>query len=499
MPRIIFKCAHIKPGQSVHRENLVGYIATREGVQMMSLEEGHRPATAKQETHIQMLLKDFPDTKTLFEYEDYLQAPTVQTASDFITATTEYHLDQMSRKENYVDYIANRPRVEKLSTHGLFNGSGEVVNLSQVVREVGAHQGNVWLPIISLRREDAANTGFDNAQRWQDYLSAFAPKLAEELGIPPDQFRWYAAFHDEGHHPHVHMVCYCANGRQGFLSLKGIEGIKSELVSHIFQVEMKEIYQQQTLRRDALKAQSQEATHALLHNLSKGNVENPKVEQILLELAVALKSAKGKHIYGYLSPAIKGKVDAIVDELAKEPTMAAAYQSWYQLRMEVLHSYSDKEVPQVPLSQQKEFKSIKNMIIREADQLDLDLLIRPTVVMENQESVEEPNPTPTPTATATPIPEVPFYQPSYEWSHRQSQRTSTQAPIPQSTSSNPTLANSVLKLMRRLSQLLEEQGPPLSGGMHLQIDSKRMRKLREMKMAQGHKWDDQNHDFSYTQ
>lgn len=493
MPRIIFKCAHIKPGQSAHRENFIGYIATRDGVQMVSLEEGYRPATPKQEAHIQMLLKDFPDTKTLFEYEDYLQAPTVQMASDLITATTEYHLEQMSKKENYVDYIANRPRVEKLSTHGLFNGSGEVINLSQVSKEIGEHHGNVWLPIISLHREDAVNTGFDNAQRWRDYLSAFAPKLAEELGIPLDQFRWYAAFHDEGYHPHVHMMCYCANGRKGFLSKKGIEGIKSELVSHIFQVEMKEIYQQQTLRRDALKSQSQEATRALLQNLSAGTVENPKMEQMLLDLATALKGAKGKHIYGYLSPAIKGKVDAIVDELAMEPLLSAAYQSWYQLRMEVLHSYSDKEVPLVHLSQQKEFKSIKNMIIREADQLDLEAIIRPTVVMEQeQEWAEEVVP------VDTPIPTASFAsnqgRTKENCSSEQPQQVQAQA-----TSSTPALSRSVLNLMRRLGQILEEQTILSQSGMHLQIDSKRMRKLREMKVAQGHKWDDQNQDFIHTQ
>ncbi len=369
MPRVIFKCPYLKSGDAAHKENLVSYMATRNGVQKISIRNKNMPSTKKQEQFITQLLQEFPDTKNLFEYEDYLQNKTLENGAEFISIALEHNLDVVAKKENYVDYIANRPRVEKLSAHGLFNGGDAPIVLSKVAKEVAEHSGNVWTPIISLRREDALSTGFDNAQRWKDYLSAYAPTIAESMKIPLEDFRWYAAFHNESHHPHIHMICYSENPRNGFLDKKGIAKIKSGLVSGIFQQEMKEIYALQTQQRDALKAESKKAVEKLIAEISAGNIHSTKMETLLLELAENLKCTKGKRVYGYLPPRIKLLVDNITDELAQEPPIANAYRLWQEMRNDVMASYKDTAEPMLPLSQQKEFKSIKNHIIYEADKL----------------------------------------------------------------------------------------------------------------------------------
>ncbi|MDA3731360.1 relaxase MobL [Niameybacter massiliensis] len=369
MPRVIFKCPYLKSGDTAHKENLVSYIATRDGVQKMVIRNKNLPATKKQEQLITQILNEFPDTKNLFEYEDYLENKTLENASEFITNALEHNLDVVVKKENYVDYIANRPRVEKISSHGLFNGGSDKIILSKVAKEVSEHEGNVWLPIISLRREEAIRTEFDNAERWKDYLSSYAPTIAESLKIPLEEFRWYAAFHDENHHPHIHMICYCENARHGFLDKKGIAKIKSGLVSGIFKQEMIAIYAEQTKRRDTLKAESKKVIEQLFMKISAGEMQTAAIEKMLAELSENLECTQGKRVYGYLPPRTKKLVDDITDELAKEPSIAHAYKLWCEMRSEITASYRDTPEPIFPLSQQKEFKSIKNHIIYEADRL----------------------------------------------------------------------------------------------------------------------------------
>ena len=209
MARIIFKCPYLKGGSektAAHLRHLVKYIATREGVE--KIKSGHElwHSTKKQQNLISQILQEFPDTKELFEYEDYLAQPNRENASEFITIALEQNLDKIGGREKYLDYIANRPRVEKLDTHGLFTGGDDPLVLSKVAEEVSAHTGNVWMPIISLRREDSARMSFESAHAWKTLLSSKAPELAENLKIHPDHLKWYAAFHNESHHPHIHMI-----------------------------------------------------------------------------------------------------------------------------------------------------------------------------------------------------------------------------------------------------------------------------------------------------
>ena len=373
MPRIIFKCPYIKPGTekaAAHLSNYVRYVATRDGVEKLTPDKAALPATKKQRAMVERLLRDFPMCRGTFEYEDYQSSPTRAAASEFITRAIEDNYDQIAKRENYVSYIAQRPRAERLGAHGLFNGTGDVLELPKIAEEVANHPGNVWLPIISLRREDADRLGYDSANQWQALLSTYVPQIADAMKIPWEQFRWYASYHDEGTHPHVHMVCYSADGRSGFLDQEGIARIKSGLAKNIFRQELTEIYRQQTQRRDELVQQSGEVMKELIRQMLSGTLENPRVEQLMGELAQRLKSTSGKKQYGYLKAPLKAIVDEIVDELAKDARVAAAFDLWYHLWEEVLRTYRDDLPQRLPLSQQKEFKRIKNLVIEEAVQLD---------------------------------------------------------------------------------------------------------------------------------
>lgn len=373
MPRLILKCPYLKGGSentSAHLGNLVNYIATRDGVEKIQVEDKNLSSTIKQEKLIAQIIKEFPNAKNLFEYEDYIGNPTIENASEFIGIAIEQNIDKIGKRKNYVDYIANRPRVEKMGKHGLFTGGNDSLVLSRIANEVANHKGNIWTPIISLRREDATRLGYYNAESWHNMLSYYAIDIAESLKINPENFRWYAAFHNEGHHPHVHLICYSTDSKEGYLTKKGIEKMKSGLVKNIFGQELEGIYIEQSKRRDELKHESREVLMQLISEMKNGMVQNNKIEEKLIKLAERLQFTKGKRQYGYLQPQLKGMVDDIVDELSKDERISKAYKLWYEMRNEVLHSYMDNLPEPLPLSQQKEFKSIKNIIIKEADNLN---------------------------------------------------------------------------------------------------------------------------------
>lgn len=321
----------------------------------------------------------------MFEYEDFLSSPTRGNASEFITRALEDNYDQIAKRENYVSYIASRPRAQHTGAHALFTGSDDPLVLSRIADDVAHHPGNVWLPIISLRREDAARLGYDDAERWRTFLSGYAMEMARAMKIPWEQFRWYAAFHDEAHHPHVHMVCYSADGKSGYLTKDGIAQIKSGLAKQIFRQELHELYEQQTQRRDELAQEAGAVLAELVQQMQAGTLDNPHIEQLMENLARRLKTCSGKKQYGYLQTPLKSVVDEIVDELAKDPRVASAYGLWYELREEVLRSYKNDLPERLPLSQQKEFKRIKNLVIQEALRLnELDAVFLPKDLPQEQ-------------------------------------------------------------------------------------------------------------------
>lgn len=304
------------------------------------------------------LLKDFPDAKELFEYADYLQTPNRGTASAFIVAALDTHLHELESESGYMAYIANRPRAEKRGGHGLFSAE-DVTDLKAAKSELETHAGKVWTFIFSLRREDAERLGYSKAAAWQNLLKQESHSIAEAMRIPPEKFRWYAAYHDEGHHPHIHMMAWSDDPKVGFLTQKGIASIRSKMTNEIFRDEMTELY----IRKDAAYKESIQTAKALLleriRALETGAADDPGLAKELQELSQALAQVGGKHVYSYLPKSVKAQVDAIVERLAQLPEVAACYDQWWQLKDEIAGYYGQNTPPRQPLTQRKEFRSLK--------------------------------------------------------------------------------------------------------------------------------------------
>ena len=358
------KFGYLKSGKS--RGGYTKYIATREGVEKLNESLRDLPVTQGQQEFIQKLLADFPDSKDLLEYEDYQLSPTLGSASEFISQAIELHMGELSGRSGYLKYMGTRPRVEKQGSHGLFSYVGEPISLSKVVQEVDAHQGNIWTAIYSLRREDAQRLGYDSASRWRDLLRAQAGKLAEGLKIAPSHLKWYAAFHNEGHHPHVHLIAYSTKPGEGFLTKQGMEKIRSALAQEIFRQDLVSVYERQTTHRDELRRASREKVVGLVEQINRGGCENPQVEQLLRELANRLSKVKGKKVYGYLRPDLKALVNQIVEELAKDERIVQLYDLWYQDKQAARNVYDEKPIERIPLCQNPDFKPIRNAVIQAA-------------------------------------------------------------------------------------------------------------------------------------
>ncbi len=366
MPKLILRCNYLKNSPPAHLANYINYIGTRDGVEKVSSTTALLPATAKQKELIADILTKIPDAKRMHEYHDYVQRPTRENASEFITQALENNLDIIAKKKNYMDYLANRPGVEIIGTHGLFSNEGDPIVLSHVAEEVANHTGVIWTNVISLRREDAERLGYDSAAQWQALLRSRVQLLCENYKIDSRNLKWYAAFHNESHHPHVHMVVYSTNPSEGYLTTKGINAMRSAYAHDIFRQDFISIYEKTTEQRDRLKEQAENSLLFLLQQMQKGICHNPRIAEQMQLLSKRLQNTGGKKVYGYLKADVKAIVNTIVDELAKEKCVAECYREWQKCRDEIQHYYKDTDIERIPLSQQKELKSIKNMVIREA-------------------------------------------------------------------------------------------------------------------------------------
>lgn len=365
MARLIVKSPYIKCSGGQGAGGYMKYIATRERVETIP---DDRPPTRKQEQRITKLAKDFPDTKKLLEYEDYTSRPTKANASAFITLALEENWSQVQSSEGYAKYIATRPRAERLGDHGLF-GDEDGVDLDKAMSELEHYTGNVWTHIISLHREDAERLGYNNAQAWRSLLRTHRNDIAAAMKIPPQDFCWYAAFHDEGKHPHVHMMAWSVKPGQAYLSKDGIRQIKSTLTNQIFKQEMLHLYEQKSESRDELVRETRRVMLELSQQMSESVCEHPEAEQMILDLAQQLGNVKGKKSYGYLPKALKKQVDEIVNQMERLPVVNECYQKWWDLQCKVNDFYSEKERRRPLLSQQKEFRAIKNAVIQEAERI----------------------------------------------------------------------------------------------------------------------------------
>ena len=369
MARLIVKSPYIKCGGGKSAGGYLKYIATRERVEIIP---DDRPPTQKQTQLIAKLVKDFPDAKDLLEYADYASHPTKANASAFISLALEGNWNQVQSMDSYAKYIALRPRAERLGKHGLF-GDDDAVDLAAAMEELNHYNGNVWTHIISLHREDAERLGYNHAEAWRTLLRTHRNDIAAAMKIPPEDFRWYAAFHDEGNHPHVHMMAWSAKPNQAYLSKDGIRQIKSTLTNQIFRQELLHVYEQKSKSRDELVAEARKAMLELAKAMREMTCIHPEAEQMIWELSRQLGQVGGKKTYGYLPKPMKKLVDEIVDQMARLPTVDACYQTWWELQCQVEDYYSEgKKRLRPPLSQQKEFRQIKNAVIKEAEHIRMN-------------------------------------------------------------------------------------------------------------------------------
>ena len=278
----------------------------------------------------------------------------------------------------YMEYMAERPR-----SHGLF-GDEDNVDMDDVMKELNECPGNIWTHIISLKREDAERLGYDHAAQWRNLIRSHRNEIAAAMNIPPGDFRWYAAFHDEGGHPHIHMMAWSVKPGQAYLSKDGIRKMKSALTNDIFKQELLHTYEQKSSSRDELVRRAREEMKALIQETRTSIGSHPEVESLMMTLVTQLGEVKGKKKYSYLPKAVKKTVDEIVDLMEQLPVVNECYQTWWELQCQIEDFYSERERRRPPLSQQKEFRSINNAVIQEAEN------IRMGKVTFEDEKMEEP-------------------------------------------------------------------------------------------------------------
>lgn len=389
MARLIVKSPYIKcpgSGDAAGAGGYLHYIGTREHVQKLA---DDRPPTRKQEQLIAKLMKDFPGVKQLEEYGDYSAYKTKANASTLISMALEENWSAVSRMDGYMNYIATRPRAERLGSHGLF-GDEDNVNLEKAMAELNSYTGNVWTHIISLRRENAVRLGYESAQAWRNLIRAHRNDIAAAMRIPPKDFRWYAAFHDEGSHPHIHMMAWSAKPGQAYLSQEGIRKIKSTLMNDIFKQELLHVYEQKSANRDDLVRQARREMLELARTMQTGFCDHPEVESLILQLAQGLETVRGKKSYGYLPKPLKALTDQIVDQMERIPAVSECYEKWLKLQGQVDSYYGGDERKRLRLSEQKEFRAIKNAVIQEAERIRVGEI---TFEDEALSSVDEPEST----------------------------------------------------------------------------------------------------------
>lgn len=472
------------------------YIATREGVEKLDDSHRHAPATKRQQALIEKILRDFPDTKGRHEYADFQREQTVESASEFISMAIEENMDAVANTKTYADYIATRPRAERFGSHGLFTDDGVEVQLGKVSRELNAYKGNVYTAILSLKREDAARLGFDHGARWRDFLRGQTQTLAENLKIPMDHLRWYASFHNEGHHPHVHLIAYSTVPGEGHLSTQGVEKMRSAFAREIFSQELLFTYQQQTQYRDQLREQGRESISEIVAKINAGEYQNPRIEELLVQLSDLLSRTTGKKVYGYLKPDVKAIVDQIVAGLAGDENIRKLYDLWYEQREDVLRTYTDTFPERIPLEQNKEFKSIRNAVIQEA------LKITPQVWRQTNVGQRLRTEEVCPLREEQPPNEQASYNHPYPVRRgedtdnvdddtvvlEQQRSGETAREYPQSIPNPlyiPSVARSVSTLMAQLLRLFQEQEQRQERNQRQQVDRKQRREIDEKKQAMG--------------
>ncbi len=462
MARLVLKSPYLKPSSKRNPGNYLEYIATREGVEMAEDTSRHLPTTAEQQKEIARVLKQHPDSKDSLEYEDYIAKPTRGNADAFLGAVYELYNDA-PRRDVYLKYIAERPG----AVNGLFTDEGVPIVLAQVQKEMNESRSNIWTHIISLHREDAERLGYNTPETWMHLLRSQRNNIARQMKIDPENFRWYAAFHNAGHHPHVHLMAYSVKPNEAYLSKQGIENIKSSLAKEIFQQDLLQIYQKQTDIRDELRQEGRSRLQQIVEEINQGQYQNPEMETLLLQLSKRLAQHKGKKQYGYLNTGSKKIVDTIVSQLASDLRIQELYKLWYEQKEDILRTYTNTFPERVPLEQNKDFKTIRNAVVQAAQ----DLTNEPAVSTEELPLSAPCAPvvgvSPPPLDVSSPAPQI--------------------APVSPPVQKAQT-GSAIVRLIQHLARLLQDSAEQ-NFQKRQSIDQKLSRQIEEKKQAQGLKSD----------
>lgn len=366
MPKIIFTSRYIKNPARANAGKLVKYMGTREGVEKLPNGFDHRPATKKQKELIATGITAIPESFDYPERKYYSEKMTKGAATEFIDAIIERNADRVDHIKKLVSYMGERPGVERLGKHGLFSQTDDKINLDAVAEQVSRHEGILWTHVVSLRREDAERLGYNNAHAWKELVRRNALQIAQAHKIEPSQMKWYAAFHNKTHHPHIHLMVYSKDVKQGYLTNKGIEEMRRLFANDIFRNEMYHAFTLETQMRDEVRAEAKRRINELLESVKTLQNASEQMQQLYAKLIDQLRNYTGRKMYGYLPRNMKQTVDAIVAELAKDERIAELYAEWNKVNHEKLSVYYDKPKPDIPLEDNKEFRDIKNAVLRSA-------------------------------------------------------------------------------------------------------------------------------------
>ena len=470
MPRIIVTSRYLKSGNKKNLSNYVKYIATRPGSVTKDTPNKDKQVTEKQKELIETMLKDFPDSRTIYEYDDYVSNPNQNSASAFISEVLERYSDRMDSMQNYISYLANRPGAVKHGKHALFSQEDKEIELNKVAKEIAEHKGNVWTHVVSLRREDAEKMGYTDLESWRQLILRNIPVIAKQSKIDMKNLKWYAAFHDKKTNPHVHIVVYSTDVKEGFLTKSGIEKIRSAFANDIYHDELYSLYGHQNTIRNELKKESEELMSSLLV-LSKDDFEmSSEMIQLVSKLSAQLNEHKGKKYYAFLKPQVKQTVDEIFSQLADNEKVKKMYELWCELEQKKHDTYSSAKISFPPLTDNVQFKSVKNMIIKTV----LDMNLPEAEGAAEQEQTDDEG------TDYSPIDVTISDNPSDD----NSEQTVKQA------KEQEAITTTVMSLFVNLCSIIRNDYAQEQRRMRPKVDKKLMRVIRKKEISLGYKYDD---------
>ena len=470
MPRIIVTSRYLKSGNKKNISNYVKYIATRPGSVTKDTPEQNTKVTEKQKELIETMLKDFPDSQTMYEYDDYVANPNQSSASAFISEVLERYSDRMDSMQNYISYLANRPGAVKHGKHALFSQEDKEIELNKVAKEIAEHRGNVWTHVVSLRREDAEKMGYTDLDSWRQLILRNIPVIAKQSKIDLKNLKWYAAFHDKKTNPHVHIVVYSTDTKEGFLTKSGIEKIRSAFANDIYHDELYSLYGQQNTLRNKLKKESEELMSSL-SVLSKDDFEmSQEMIQLVAKLSAQLKEHKGKKYYAFLKPQVKQTVYEIFSQLADNEKVKKMYELWCELEQKKHDTYSSAKISFPPLTDNVQFKSVKNMIIQTV--LDMNLPEAEGAAEQEQADEEE---------TVFSPADIPVSDNSSDDKAKQTE---------QQPKEQEALTATVMSLFMNLCSVIQNDYAQEQHKMRPKADRKLLQVIRKKKISLGYKYDD---------